>query len=587
MWKKVLVTMMLTAVLTSSAVVNAQSQKDEGKTAPPVKDEVPKDLKIIFYAGGNAPWTTSNKLTLQSDGQCSFQHYPAMPERKKSPLPKEEIFTIKTDDLKFIWKVIVENKFYELDEKYDGGAVDGSFAVLTITADHKEHTVRTTHIALKHFDLICLAINKVVPEKYRPHYNEIYGRSYDEESNAQSQKDEGKTAPPVKNEKLKENNLSDSEKLVDGNNEFALNLYAALSWKDDNIFFSPYSISSALAMTYAGARGNTETQMAQTLHSKLGQGLLHPLFAKLNKDLAADKTKGYQLNIANALWGQQGYKFLPAFLALIEKSYGAGIKEVDFSKDTEGARKTINAWVEKETQDKIKDLIKAGGLNNLTRLVLTNAIYFKGDWNFEFNKKMTGQDSFTLLKGGKIKTPLMYQRQNFKYAEMEDAQIIELPYVVSSTMSMVIFLPKKADGFTNFEKTFDLKNIEQWMSKLDRKKVNVYLPKFKMDFGCELNEILGSLGMVDAFNGSKADFSGISAEKPGLSISKVIHKAFVDVNEEGTEAAAATAIGMSVGCATPPPKEIEFRADRPFIFMIRDMRSGSILFIGRVMDPRS
>jgi serpin B len=385
-------------------------------------------------------------------------------------------------------------------------------------------------------------------------------------------------------EKLKKN-IPDIEKVVNGNNEFALDLYASLSHEEGNLFFSPYSISSALAMTYAGARGNTETQMAQTLHFKLGQELLHPLFAKLNKDLAADKTKGYQLNIANALWGQQGYKFLPAFLTLTEKSYGAGLKEVDFIKDTEGARKNINAWVEKETQDKIKELIKAGVLSDITRLVLTNAIYFKGGWHYQFNKEMTKEDSFTLLKGEKIKTPMMYQEQHFKYAEMEDAQIIELPYVTASALSMVIVLPKQIDGITNCEKAFNLKNIEQWLSKLYEKKVNVYLPKFKMDFGCELQDTLGRMGMPDAFDAKKADFSGLSAEKPGLYISKVIHKAFVDVNEEGTEAAAATAVVMTLGDAAH--KEIEFRADHPFIFMIRDMRTGSILFIGRVIDPRT
>jgi serpin B len=196
---------------------------------------------------------------------------------------------------------------------------------------------------------------------------------------------------------------------------------------------------------------------------------------------------------------------------------------------------------------------------------------------------MTKEESFALLKGVPVKTPLMFQKQHFKYVEMADSQIVELPYVVSSTLSMVIFLPKKTEEFNSFEKIFNKDNIEQWLSKLQSEEVNVYLPKFKIDYGCELKDILGFLGMTDAFNEAKANFLGISAEK-GLHIGKVIHQAFVDVNEEGTEAAAATAVVMEGNALS---KEIEFRADHPFIFMIRDMTTSSILFIGRVMDPRN
>jgi serine protease inhibitor len=382
--------------------------------------------------------------------------------------------------------------------------------------------------------------------------------------------------------------IPDGEKVVNGNNEFALDMYTSLSHGDGNIFFSPYSISSALAMTYAGARGNTETQMAQTLHFTVDQELLHPIFSRLTKDLVSDKTKGYQLNIANNLWGQHGYKFIPAFLSINERCYGAGLNVVDFSKDTEGARQAINASIAKATQDKIKELIKAGILTPDTKLVLTNAIYFKSDWDAKFNKAMTKEDSFTLLKGEPIKTTMMHKRSSYKYAEAEDSQIIELPYVVSSTLSMVVFLPKQIDGITDCEKAFNIKNVEHRLSKLKPEDVKIYMPKFKMDYGCELQETLGRMGMADAFDAKKADLSGMSDEKPGLFIAKVIHQAFIDVNEEGTEAAAATGVVVApTGRAVEPSKPIEFRADHPFIFMIRDMTTGSILFIGRLMDPRS
>jgi serine protease inhibitor len=536
------------------------------KTPAALPDEaVPNDLKIGYSVFGRGPWSSDNYvLMIQADGKCDFNYnYSGGSDSGKKPSRKEK-FTIEPADIKFLWKVISENKFFELDEKYDSGALDGSAGMLDITANGKTRQVETVNINVKRFDMICLAIKKVSPEKYRFNHGSISGMSYDDEFNSEY------GTPDIK--------------LVNGNNKVALDMYRALSSKSGNFFISPYSISSALAMTYAGARGKTETQIAKALRFTLGQELLHPSFAKLNKDLSADKTKGYQLNIANALWGQQGYKFLPDFLALTEKNYGAGIKEVDFSKDAESVRKTINTWVEKQTQDKIKELIKAGVLDSLTRLVLTNAIYFKGDWNSKFNTKMTQEDSFNLLKGEPIKTPLMHQREHLKYADMEDAQIIELPYVASSTLSMVVFLPKKADGITGFESKFTKINIEQWLLKLKSEEVNIYLPKFKIEYGCELQNMLGYLGMIDAFSAKDADFSGISAEKPGLYISRVIHKAFIDVNEEGTEAAAATAVIMERGKDSEP---IEFRADHPFIFMIRDMTTGSILFIGRVMDPRN
>jgi serpin B len=376
-----------------------------------------------------------------------------------------------------------------------------------------------------------------------------------------------------------------TQAVVAGNNTFALDFYGQLSSQSGNLFFSPYSISAALAMTYAGARGETEKQMAKVLRFDSDQSKFHPLFAQVINNLKTNKPKGYELNIANALWGQKGYGFLKPFLTLIQENYVAGLREVDFGTTTEEARQTINAWVEKETKDKIKELIKPNILNNLTRLVLTNAIYFKGNWDVQFDKEKTKDESFTLLAGEKVNVPLMgYKKMpHLKYTKGTGCQILEMPYV-DKELSMVVFLPDKVDGINDLEKLLTADNLAQWLPKMYEQEVAVSLPKFKLTCDFILNDQFIALGMPDAFDNSKADFSGMTGKKD-LYISRVIHKAFVDVNEEGTEAAAATAVVMGLkGMPMPPPV---FRADHPFIFMIRDMRSGSILFMGRVMDPRS
>ncbi|MCK4307062.1 serpin family protein [candidate division WOR-3 bacterium] len=370
---------------------------------------------------------------------------------------------------------------------------------------------------------------------------------------------------------------ADKKTVVDGNNMFALELYTELKEQEGNLFFSPYSISTALAMTYAGARGNTEKQMAEVLHFELSQKCLHPTFHSLISQLNA-QGKGYQLNIANALWGQKGYGFLEEFLELTKANYGAGLNEVDFVRDAESARKTINAWVEEQTKDKIKDLIKPGILDALTVLVLTNAIYFKGNWASQFKKKETKDSKFYVRANKTVKVPMMYQKEKFKYMETDGFQAIELPYV-DNELSMVILLPKKREGLVELENSLNVDSLNKWLGNLRKQEVTIYLPKFKMTSEFRLEEVLASMGMPDAFSG-QADFSGMIGRKE-LFISAVIHKAFVDVNEEGTEAAAATAVVMAKG--TVPV--FRFRADHPFIFLIRDISSGSILFLGRVVNP--
>ena len=369
--------------------------------------------------------------------------------------------------------------------------------------------------------------------------------------------------------------------VVQGNNAFALALYAKLRAEDQgNLFLSPYSISTALAMTYAGAKGKTAAEMAEVLHFTVPQEQLHPAFAALAAKLHGDiKKEGYQLRIANRLWGQAGYHFLPTFLQVTRDHYGAELAQVDFAQDTEAARHTINAWVEEKTEEKIKDLLAQGVLDSGTTLVLTNAIYFKGDWQRKFEAKATKDAPFLLTPQEKVTVPMMRQRGKFAYGVVGKVQVLELPYV-GKDLSMFVLLPKEVDGLADLEKSLSVETLNTWTSGLREQTVEVLLPKFKMTSGFRLEKTLGSMGMPLAFSG-EADFSGMTGQR-GLFISAVIHKAFIDVNEEGTEAAAATAVVMR---APAPPNPI-FRADHPFLFLIRDNRTGSILFLGRVINPK-
>jgi serpin B len=383
---------------------------------------------------------------------------------------------------------------------------------------------------------------------------------------------------------------ADLTAIVNGNNSFAYDLYTKLAQEPGNLFFSPYSISTALAMTYAGAGGDTAKQMAKTLHFSLPAERLHPAMADVMKALNA-QGKSYQLAVANALWGQKGFKFQPEFLEITNKYYGAGspagsgVREVDFVNEgnREKTRQTINQWVEKQTNNKIKDLIKPKILDAMTRLVLTNAIYFKGKWEYQFNAKETKEAPFYISDKEKQMIPMMRQTGEFYYTETEGVQILGLPYT-GGDLAMVILLPKSQTGLVQLEKEFQAGNVQKWLSKLAQEKVEVSLPRFKLEAQFQLNQSLRELGMIDAFNENKADFSGMS--KPDrLFIKNVIHKAFVEVNEEGTEASAATAVIMGIKSA-PPKKTYVFRADHPFVFLIRDLRSGSILFMGRLTQPK-
>ncbi len=368
-------------------------------------------------------------------------------------------------------------------------------------------------------------------------------------------------------------------------NAFALDLYAQVRGEKGNLFFSPYSISSALAMTYGGARGDTAAEMARTLRFPAGwpaaPDRIHAAYAGLNAGLNAEG-KPYALTVANSLWGQKEYGFVEDFLGLLKRQYGAGLNEVDFAKDTEGARKAINAWVEKETKDRIKDLVPPGALQPLTRLVLANAIYFKGTWESPFEKQATRDADFFVTPVRKVRVPTMRQTELMRYADAGDCQVLELPYK-GEELAMILLLPKAKGGLAALEKSLSAETLATRLAGLGAQSVAVSLPRYTMTWSSGLAKVLGAMGMVRAFDAQKADFTGISGGKEPLWISEVIHKAFVEVNEEGTEAAAATAVIAMGGAA--PAKPVEFRADHPFLFLIRDTRSGAILFMGRLADP--
>jgi serpin B len=375
---------------------------------------------------------------------------------------------------------------------------------------------------------------------------------------------------------------SEEAALVGGNNEFAVNLYQQLAETEKgDLFFSPYSISNALAMTYAGARGNTAAEMKKTLGFRLPDDRLHPAFGTLIARLHGDvKNRSFQLTVANRLWGQKDYGFLRGFSKIGSDHYGAGLEEVDYIKATEEARKRINDWVEQQTQQKIKDLIAEGILDDMTRLVLTNAIYFKAPWASPFEARNTKPGDFQLAGGKTVQVPMMRQKWRTDYADLGDFTMVKLPYE-NGQQSMIVLLPKKVEGLPELEKRLSAENLAQWTEKLRDHEVDVKFPKFKVAAEFSLKDVLKNMGMRDAFVFGKADFSGM-ATREMLYITAVLHKAFVDVNEAGTEAAAATAVVIGTRSL---PKEATFHADHTFLFLIRDEASGTILFMGRVADP--
>ncbi len=372
--------------------------------------------------------------------------------------------------------------------------------------------------------------------------------------------------------------------IATADNAFAFDLYSKLSGQGGNLFLSPYSIETALAMTYAGAEGDTATQMAKVLRLP-GAGNVPAGFADLAKAIQADgkASSGMQLLIANSLWGQKGLAYQSAFAKTVENQFGATLNQVDYITAAESARKAINDWVAKQTMDKITGLIPSGALSADTRLVLANAIYFKAKWDHQFDKSGTQDEPFNLSASESNSVSMMHIEREFNYASTGTLQMLELPYV-SNQFSMIVLLPRKVDGLAELEPTVNEALLEQLRTQSSPTEVQVSLPKFKLETEFSLGGTLQQMGMTDAFS-ANADFRGIATGVP-LNISAVVHKAYVDVDEEGTEAAAATGVIMELALAAPPSKPIIFNADHPFLFLIRHNPSGAILFLGRVTNPK-
>jgi serpin B len=372
--------------------------------------------------------------------------------------------------------------------------------------------------------------------------------------------------------------------VVSSDNQLAFDFYRGINVSSigKNIFVSPYSISTALAMTFEGSRNNTRTQMAAVLHFNMSDADRQAGFSELLAQTRPGPGKKYKLEVANGLWGQKDFPFEPAFTGTIGKFYGGGFNTVDYAGDKEGAIHTINTWVEGKTAGKIKNLIHLDDVTPLTRLVLTNAIYFKGDWASPFEKSATKDEAFHTTETQKVQAPMMHQTAHFRFVKENGIAAIELPYS-GDDLSMIVLLPdSKID---KLGEDLSLERIEILRAGMRLAEVDVTLPRFKFETRYILNDQLGKMGMPDAFDESLADFSGMNGKK-SLYISKVIHQAMIDVNEEGSEAAAATAVVMSQK-AMPFNMKETFRADHPFIFMIVHNTTGSILFMGRLSNPVS
>jgi serpin B len=376
--------------------------------------------------------------------------------------------------------------------------------------------------------------------------------------------------------------------LVSGNNDFAVEMYGAVGGGGDdegNLIFSPYSVSLAFSLAYAGARGETETQMAETLNF-LPQGTQHPAFNAIEGRMSGlgEKDGGspslpFRLNVANSAWGQEGFRFERTYLETLAAQYGSGMRPVNFGQPDKATEK-INAWVEDETEDRTKDLISPGALDPSMRLVLANAVYFKAAWASSFVEERTRDGAFALPDGGEVTVPLMRQTSYLPYAEGDGYQAVRLPYK-GDAAEMLVVLPEEG-RFEEIEDRLDAGFLDEVGAKINPDAyVRLTMPRFDYETRLDLLPLLRSMGMTTPFDGGKADFSGITREAP-LFIGDAVHKANITVDEKGTEAAAATALGFPV--SGPPPLK-EMTADRPFLFAITERETGTILFLGRVTDP--
>ena len=373
--------------------------------------------------------------------------------------------------------------------------------------------------------------------------------------------------------------------VVTGNNQFAVDLYSVNAAEEGNLFFSPFSINTALSMLQAGAEGDTEDQITAALGVG-DEAAWHDNLAALSNDLCGDHHRSYALLSANGVWGQDGVPFDPGFETLMEDTYEAPIQTMDFATNSSSATDEINGWVEDNTEGHIEDLFSPGDIDSTTKLVLANAIYFKADWAEQFDEGDTRDREFNLRSGDTVQTLTMSQTDDFGYTEDESVQVLEMAYE-DDELSMVVILPKELDGIADIESSLTADQLTTWTDGLRTQEVAVTLPRFEMKTELRLMENLGALGITDAFDGNLADFTGFT--DPGNAaadwfVQAARHKAYVKVDEQGTEAAAAT--GFSVG-VTSVPQIVEFHADHPFIFLIRDMLTDTVLFMGRLEIPEA
>ena len=386
----------------------------------------------------------------------------------------------------------------------------------------------------------------------------------------------------------------DTTMLVAGNNAFAFDFYRQAAGQDDaNLIFSPFGISQAFGMLWAAARADTAQQIADTMHYPLAQDELHPAFAALLSDLSERETAGgdgegerLQLNIANALWIQQDFPFREAYIDLVREFYDGGLFLADFIATPDRAREDINRWIEDETREKIQDMLGPGAIGSDTRMVLVNAIYFNGAWLYPFEEFATQDDTFTLLDGSTVTVPMMSQQESFGYMQGEGFQAVELPYF-GGDVAMVIVLPDEGQ-FEAVRSGLDADQFDAIRETLASETVRLTMPRWEFESALDLKASLAAMGMADVFDRERADLSGMfdpAAVGENLFVSAALHKAYIGVDEAGTEAAAATAIIVGVTSAPVQVEPIELRLDRPFVYTIVDRQTGSILFLGQVMDP--
>jgi len=381
----------------------------------------------------------------------------------------------------------------------------------------------------------------------------------------------------------------DISPLVIGNNKFALDLYQRLRLENSqkNLVFSPYSIAMALAMTYGGARNETAAEMRSVLHIQQPDEAFHQSWNALDQlmllraEAPNEYEQGVRLRVTNAVWAQQDYLFLDEYLRLLALNYGAGLQITDFLNFPEESRQAINQWTYAETEEKIKDLIPQGAIHQLTRMVLVNAIFLNAAWRQPFTEEHTQPGAFTLEDGSQIHVPLMWQIQNIPHSVNENYSLVELPYSTGK-LGMLLIMPAEGQ-MEAFSQALDANRLEKIMTDITWGDVDLALPRFQFRTGANLNDHLSQLGMKQAFIPTQADFSGMEPGKE-LYIDQVIHQAFINVNENGTEAAAATVV-MMAGKGFNPAEPAEIHFNRPFLFIIRDIETGAILFIGQVLNP--